>query len=295
MSTHQALEECDLLIAIGARFDDRATGDPKRFVPNAKIIHVDIDQREFGKIKSPTLAIHCDAWLALSTFLSRIKLVQRGDWVARISDLREKYSEALPTNATIGEPADWIRAVGAALPNDAILTTDVGQHQMWVAQAYPFSRADRWLTSGGLGTMGFGLPAAIGAALAEPEATVVCFTGDGSLLMNIQELATLAELDLNVKIVLFDNGSLGMVRQQQEMFYQQRYCASLYSRPSDFVRIAEAFGVKAVDLNACDDANEALQSALQVPGPMLIRIAIAAEYKVLPMVPSGAANVEALM
>jgi acetolactate synthase-1/2/3 large subunit len=297
MSTHHALEECDLLIAIGARFDDRATGDPKRFAPHAKIIHVDVDQREFGKIKTPTLAIHCDAWLALSTFLSRIKSVERRDWSARISELREKFSqkEAMrPTNGSMTKPADWICAAGAALPSDAILTTDVGQHQMWVAQAYPFTRADRWLTSGGLGTMGFGLPAAIGAALAEPDATVVCFTGDGSLLMNIQELATLAELDLNVKIVLFDNASLGMVRQQQEMFYQQRYCASLYSRPSEFVRIAEAFGVKSIDVSACEDTCEALQTALAGRGPMLIRIQIAAEHKVLPMVPSGAANVEAL-
>jgi acetolactate synthase-1/2/3 large subunit len=298
MSTHQALEECDLLIAIGARFDDRATGDPKRFVPNAKIIHVDIDQREFGKIKSPTLAIHCDAWLALSTFLSRIKSAQRSDWLARISELRERDSrkESMrPTNEPISEPSDWIRAVGAALPSNAILTTDVGQHQMWVAQAYPFTRADRWLTSGGLGTMGFGLPSAIGAALAEPETTVACFTGDGSLLMNIQELATLAELDLNVKIVLFDNASLGMVRQQQELFYGQRYCASLYSRPSEFVRIAAAFGVESVDIGLCEDANETLRAALTGRGPKLIRIPIAAEHKVLPMVPSGAANVEALM
>jgi acetolactate synthase-1/2/3 large subunit len=298
MSTHQALEECDLLIAIGARFDDRATGDPKRFVPNAKIIHVDIDQREFGKIKSPTLAIHCDAWLALSTFLSRIKSAQRSDWLARISELRERDSrkESMrPTNESISEPSDWIRAVGAALPSNAILTTDVGQHQMWVAQAYPFTRADRWLTSGGLGTMGFGLPSAIGAALAEPETTVACFTGDGSLLMNIQELATLAELDLNVKIVLFDNASLGMVRQQQELFYGQRYCASLYSRPSEFVQIAAAFGVESVDIGLCEDASETLRAALTGRGPKLIRIPIAAEHKVLPMVPSGAANVEALM
>jgi acetolactate synthase-1/2/3 large subunit len=295
MATHHALDECDLLIAIGARFDDRATGDPKHFVPHAKIIHVDIDQREFGKIKAPTLAIHCDAWLALSTFLSRLKTATRSDWLARIAELRAKYPESRATTSDATVPGNLIRAVGAALPRDAILTTDVGQHQMWVAQAYPFTRADRWLTSGGLGTMGFGLPAAIGAALAEPDATVACFTGDGSLLMNIQELATLAELDLNVKIILFDNASLGMVRQQQELFYHQRYCASLYARPSEFVRIAEAFGVRAIDLSASENASEVLRTALHGRGPVLIRISIAAEHKVLPMVPSGAANREAIV
>jgi acetolactate synthase-1/2/3 large subunit len=294
MATHHVLEECDLLIAIGARFDDRATGDPKRFVPNAKIIHVDIDKREFGKIKTPTLAIHCDAWLALSVFLSRIKTAERTDWLARIAALRVRFPEHSLPPSDGAMPVDLIRAIGAALPSDAILTTDVGQHQMWVAQAYPFTRADRWLTSGGLGTMGFGLPAAIGAALAEPEATVACFTGDGSLLMNIQELATLAELDLNVKIILFDNASLGMVRQQQELFYDRRYCASRFSRPSDFVRIAAAFGLPAINLGISDDVRDVLRVTLNIPGPMLIRIPLVADHNVLPMVPSGAANVEAL-
>ncbi len=293
MTTHHVLEECDLLIAIGARFDDRATGDPKRFVPNAKIIHVDIDVREFGKIKQPTLAIHADAWTALTSLIARVAIANRSVWIARVEELRAQYP--VPELAEhLQSPHGLIRAVGEALPSDAILTTDVGQHQMWVAQSYPFTRADRWLTSGGLGTMGFGLPAAIGAALAEPDATVACFTGDGSLLMNIQELATLAELNLNVKIILLDNASLGMVRQQQELFYQQRYCASSFVRPSEFVRIAEAFGVSAIDLGACDDAKEALRKALQTPGPILIRVPIAAEHKVLPMVPSGAANAEAL-
>jgi acetolactate synthase-1/2/3 large subunit len=294
MSTHHALEECDLLIAIGARFDDRATGDPKRFAPNAHIIHIDLDQREFGKIKAPTLAIHCDAWLALATLLSRIQPVRRDAWLSRIAELRANHPTNRTPLRTATTPIDLIRAVGAALPNDAALTTDVGQHQMWVAQAFPFTQAHRWLTSGGLGTMGFGLPAAIGAALAEPDATVACFTGDGSLLMNIQELATLAELNLNVKIILLDNASLGMVRQQQDMFYRRLYCASEFYRPSNFVRIAEAFGIQAVDLQSRDLEDNSLRAMLQTRGPMLIRIPIAADHKVLPMVPSGAANVDAV-
>jgi len=299
MATHHVLEECDLLIAIGARFDDRATGDPKRFVPKAKIIHIDIDVREFGKIKQPTLAIHADAWAALTNLIARVSIAMRGEWLMRVDGLRIKYpprdiASSNITSTDLLSPFGLIRAVGAMLPADAILTTDVGQHQMWVAQSYPFTRANRWLTSGGLGTMGFGLPAAIGAALAEPEATVACFTGDGSLLMNIQELATLAELNLNVKIILLDNAGLGMVRQQQEMFYGQHYCASQFSRPSDFVRIAQAFDVTAIEIDGCADSIEALRTALQARGPMLIRVPISAAHKVLPMVASGAANVEAM-
>jgi acetolactate synthase I/II/III large subunit len=294
MSTHHALEECDLLIAIGARFDDRATGDPRRFAPNAKIIHIDLDKREFGKIKTPTLAIHCDAWLALATLLSRIKPTRRAHWLSRITELRARHPIHRATVTTATAPIEFIRAVGAALPQDAVLTTDVGQHQMWVAQAFPFTQTHRWLTSGGLGTMGFGLPAAIGAALAEPDATVACFTGDGSLLMNIQELATLAELNLNVKIILLDNASLGMVRQQQDMFYRRLYSASEFHRPSDFVRIADAFGIHAVDIRPHDITDTSLKAALQTPGPVLIRIPIAADQKVLPMVPSGKANIEAV-
>jgi acetolactate synthase-1/2/3 large subunit len=299
MSTHHALEECDLLIAIGARFDDRATGDPTRFAPDAKIVHIDIDPREFGKIKAPRLAIHCDAWLALATLLSRIKHIQRTEWIERISELRARYSIkplrvlTPETESIANDPVHFIRSIGNALPDDAVLTTDVGQHQMWVAQAYPFTQANRWLTSGGLGTMGFGLSAAIGAALAEPSATVACFTGDGSLLMNIQELATLAELNLNVKIILLDNASLGMVRQQQHMFYRRLYSASEFHRPSDFIRIAEAFGIQSIDLSSHDN-EDALQAALQSLGPMLIRLSIDSNHKVLPMVPSGQANIEAV-
>jgi acetolactate synthase-1/2/3 large subunit len=191
-------------------------------------------------------------------------------------------------------PYGIVQAVGALAPADCIVTTDVGQHQMWVAQRFPFARPDRWLTSGGLGTMGFGLPAAIGAALVEPEATTVCFTGDGSLLMNIQELATLAELDLNVKIVLLDNAALGLVRQQQELFYQRRLVASLYSQPSRFVGIAQAFGVPALDLGEQSNPHAALSRALSTRGPVLIRVPIETTRHVLPMVAPGAANIDAL-
>jgi acetolactate synthase-1/2/3 large subunit len=187
-----------------------------------------------------------------------------------------------------------VQAVGALAPADAIVTTDVGQHQMWVAQRFPFTRPDRWLTSGGLGTMGFGLPAAIGAALVAPESTTICFTGDGSLLMNVQELATLAELGLNVKIILLDNAALGLVRQQQELFYQRRLVASVFSQPSQFVAIGQAFGVAAFDLGEQAEPFAALAHALSTRGPVLVRVPIAATQHVMPMVAPGAGNTDAL-
>lgn len=293
-STNLVIEECDLLLAIGARFDDRATGRPDRFAPQAQIVHVDLDARELGKIKQPTLGIQCDSASALRALLKRVEAMRRSLWLARVHELRERHPLHMPQRSRTCSPYGIVHAVGSLAPHDVIVTTDVGQHQMWVAQAFPFRRPDRWLTSGGLGTMGFGLPAAIGAALAEPSATTVCFTGDGSLLMNIQELATLAELDLNVKIVLLDNASLGLVRQQQELFYRKRFVASRYAQPSNFVAIAHAFGIPAVDLERGARPEEALRRAIRGDGPTLIRVPIAAEHHVLPMVAPGAANTEAL-
>jgi acetolactate synthase-1/2/3 large subunit len=292
--TNRAIDECDLLIAIGARFDDRATGDPATFARHARVIHIDIDPREFGKIRQPTLALCDDARAALTKLLARTTPQQRNAWRNRIHHLRAAFPLRTPGEDRVCSPYGLIRAVAECAPRDAIVATDVGQHQMWVAQAYPLERPDRWLTSGGLGTMGFALPAAIGAALAEPTATVLCFTGDGSLLMNVQELATLAELDLNVKIIVMDNAALGLVRQQQELFYSRRYVGSLYAQPSCFARIATGFGVRALDLAAVPAPHQALADALAQDGPLLIRAPIPAEHHVLPMVAPGAANIEAI-
>ncbi|HKE93790.1 MAG TPA: biosynthetic-type acetolactate synthase large subunit [Povalibacter sp.] len=292
--TNQVLDECDLLIAIGARFDDRATGRPDRFASQAKVIHVDIDPREFGKIRQPTLAIAADAHGALVELLARARYQHRAAWLERVRELRAGAPLQMPDCDRICSPYGIVRAIGELAPEDVILTTDVGQHQMWVAQAFPFRRPDRWLTSGGLGTMGFGLPAAIGAALAQPDATVICFTGDGSILMNIQELATLAELDLNVKIIVLDNGALGLVRQQQTLFYRRQLVASQFPQPSNFVAIARAFGVPALDLESAAAPHGTLSRALRQPGPALVRVPIGADRHVLPMVAPGAANVEAL-
>ena len=174
------------------------------------------------------------------------------------------------------------------------ITTDVGQHQMWMAQHYPMARPQRWLTSGGLGTMGFGIPAAIGAALANPEHGALCVTGDGSLLMNVQELATLADLGLDVKIVVFDNGGLGMVRQQQSLFYQRHHTASVYPRGTSICALAEAFGIPAVDLGRVRHPRAALRRAFAQPGPMLVRAPIGNEEMVLPMVTPGMSNIEVI-
>ncbi|MDR2215975.1 MAG: biosynthetic-type acetolactate synthase large subunit [Nevskiaceae bacterium] len=292
--TNRVIDECDLLIAIGARFDDRATGTPEHFAARARIIHIDVDERELGKIKQPALAIACDAHTALTELLRRTSPAQRPAWLSRIRQLRAAYPLRMPRVHELCSPYGIVRAVSELAPRDCLITTDVGQHQMWVAQAFAFSRPDRWLTSGGLGTMGFGLPAAIGAVLAQPDATALCFTGDGSLQMNIQELATLAELNLDVKIILLDNAALGLVRQQQELFHRRRFVASQYEQPPRFTAIAEAFGVPAIDLGRSAAPRAALAAALREKGPMLVRVPIDASEHALPMVKPGAANSEAV-
>ncbi len=290
--TNLLLDECDLLIAVGARFDDRATGKAAEFCPRAKILHIDVDPGELGKIKQPTLGIAADARAALAGLLPMIARQARCAWRRRVEAARALYPLAMPGADNPLRPYGIIRAAAALLPEDAIVTTDVGQHQMWAAQAYPLKEPRQWLTSGGLGTMGFGLPAAIGAALARPERTVVCFTGDGSLLMNIQEFATAAEENAEVKIILLNNAHLGMVRQQQQLFYGARYHACGFTERTDFAAIARGFGLRALDLGQAADPAEALAEILRRPGPCLVNVPIAGDENVYPMVPPGRANRE---
>jgi acetolactate synthase-1/2/3 large subunit len=288
--TNLALEECDVLIAAGVRFDDRATGKVAAFCPNARIIHIDIDKSEINKIKTAHVGIEGDVGEALRALFSLVEQNPRSEWLAYISQLKRDYPLATPGAKDIRSPYGLILRVADLLDDEAIITTDVGQHQMWAAQVYPLRRPRQWLTSGGLGTMGFGVPAAIGAALAHPERTVVCFAGDGGLLMNIQELATAVEQDVNVKIIVLNNNSLGLVHQQQELFYGKRLYASDYQTRVDFVKIAEGFGMEAHNLSTADDPLGLLGHVLAKQGPCLINVPIAVEEKVYPMVPPGAAN-----
>lgn len=293
--TNFALEEADLLIVLGARFDDRAIGNAEKFCPRAAVIHADIDPAEHGKIRRPDVAIHGDVGEVLDGLVARVAPNPREAWVGRVASLRREYPLALPEVEDPRSHYGLVRAVASLLDDEAVIATDVGQHQMWVAQAYPFRRPRQWLTSGGLGTMGFGLPAAIGAALAEPSRTVVCFSGDGSLKMNIQEMDTAVEEGVNIKIVLMNNQSLGLVHQQQDMFYGRRIFAADYRRHTNFQMIAAGFGLQVFDLDRTDDPRGMLAEALRTPGPCLIHCSIDVDRKVLPMVPPGAANTEMIV
>lgn len=288
--TNLALDECDLLIAVGARFDDRATGKVAAFCRNAKIIHIDIDPAELDKIKTAHIGITADVGEALNRLLPAVTQNERKTWVDRINTLKADFPLNMPEADNPRSHFGLIKAVAACLDDQATVATDVGQHQMWVAQGYPLRRPRQWLTSGGLGTMGFGVPAAIGAALAEPQRTVVCFTGDGSILMNIQELVTAAEENVNLKIVVMNNAVLGLVHQQQTLFYGERLFASKFKGMPDFIKVAEGFGMAAVDLDLASNPAAALKDAISRPGPCLIHASIDAEQKVYPMVPPGAAN-----
>ena len=296
-STNRIMHECDLLIAAGVRFDDRATGKVAEFCPHAKIIHIDIDPTEIGKIKMPLLGIRGDLKAVIERLIPEVHTNQRLGWHDKIDALKNAYPIQRPGIEDPKTPFGLIKAVADCLDDEALIVTDVGQHQMWVAQSYPLARPRQWLTSGGLGTMGFGLPTAIGAALSQPEQTVVCFSGDGSILMNIQELATAAENNANVKLIVMNNASLGMVVQQQEMFYKQRFIASRFSGGHNFMHIASAFGWQAFDLDECASAEETisvLSNALSLNGPVFIHAGITGREQVLPIVAPGAGNLEML-
>jgi acetolactate synthase-1/2/3 large subunit len=288
------MSECDLLLVAGARLDDRATGRLEEFCPEAKLIHVDIDQSELDKLKQTHLAITGDVGATLAALLPLVDAAaarrDRAAWLLRVAACKAENPQELPGLADPLTPYGLVRCTGELLGGGAIVATDVGQHQMRAAQAYPDLKPRAWLTSGGLGTMGFGLPTAIGAALANPGAPVVCFSGDGSLQMNIQELATAAETGANVTIVLADNGGLGLVQQQQDLFYGRRIFASDYRHHVDFIKIAEGFGVRALDLSESKTPMADLERALRREGPCLVRIRVEAQDNVYPMVPPGAAN-----
>jgi acetolactate synthase-1/2/3 large subunit len=290
--TNYLMNECDVLLAFGVRFDDRATGDMTKFCPNARIIHIDIDNSEINKIKNANLSISGNIKDVLASLTEYIDENPRTEWINHVNKTKEEHPFMLPPKEDIFHPINIIRYIASIVPEDTIIATDVGQHQMWVAQAYPFNKDRLLLTSGGLGTMGFGLPSAIGAAMAYPEKTVICFSGDGSILMNIQELATLADLKLNVKTIILNNKHLGLVRQQQELFYEKHYIASKFITNPDFAAISNGFGVRGLDLAKELNPMEILKDELLKQGPALINIPIKEDENVYPMVPPGKSNIE---
>ncbi|KHK02298.1 biosynthetic-type acetolactate synthase large subunit [Desulfovibrio sp. TomC] len=294
-AANHLLARCDMLVAIGARFDDRATGDAKRFCPGASVIHIDIDPAEHHKNRQAHVPLAGDAGRILTALLPLVPARPRPEWTAIRKRLAREHPFALPGLDDPKSPYGMLAAVAEMLGPQAVVATDVGQNQMRAAQAWPCHLPGKFLTSGGLGTMGFGLPTAIGAALADPGRPVACVTGDGGLLMNVQELATLAELGLPVKILLMDNGVLGLVRQQQALFVGGRYTASTFGCRPDFVALAASFGIAALDLEPCRDVRSVLAAALAAPGPALVRLPVDPDAHVYPMVPPGAANHEMIL
>ena len=297
MASHRLLRETDLLIVIGARLDDRTTGKVGEFCPQAALAHIDIDRAELGKIKAPHIGITADAASAMTCLLEAMPPISgRHAWADHAIALKNTDSlQYPPDNRDSLSPGELCRRLASILPPDTIVTTDVGQHQMWVAQSWPVKAPRTLLTSGGLGTMGFGLPAAIGAALANPNKRIACISGDGSFLMNIQELATLAEYRLPVAIFIFNNQSLGLVRQQQNLFYNRHYFASDLNPATDFPKIAQAFGIPAIHADAGEASIPQIESMLSAtPGPFLVNIPIDADEQVLPMVPPNAAHHHAI-
>jgi acetolactate synthase I/II/III large subunit len=282
-----AVQESDLLIVVGARFDDRATGKLAEFAPGAKVIHLDTDAAEVSKLRYAQVHIVGDLKAILPQLDCRPEI---GAWQTRCEVLRR---ESQPRYDAPGDdvyaPA-LLRRLSEIAPPDAVVVCDVGQHQMWVAQHCIHRAIHRHLTSGGLGTMGFGLPAAMGVKLGRPEATVVCVSGDGSIMMNIQELATLRRYGVAVKIVLLDNSSLGMVRQWQELFFAERYSEIDLSDNPDFAVLARAFGIQAATLERRDQVDAALREMLAADGPYLLHVKIDSRANVWPLVPPNSPN-----
>lgn len=288
-----AVHHCDLLICVGARFDDRATGKLSEFASGAKVIHLDVDPSEVGKLRQADAGVVGDIRVALREL--SFPLPQIEEW--RRECLRYKKEYAWNYNAP-GEgvymPA-MLKELSERADDKTIITCDVGQHQMWVAQHYGFRRPELHLTSGGTGAMGFGLPAAIGAQLARPDCRVICVTGDGSIMMNIQEMATIKRYDIPVKILLVDNQALGMVRQWQELFFARKYSEIDLSDNPDFVRLAEAFGIPAFFVRERKDVPRAIDRLLHERGPLLAHVWIEQAANVWPLVPPGKSNAEMLV
>nr|WP_035342695.1 acetolactate synthase large subunit [Halalkalibacter hemicellulosilyticus] len=287
-TANMAIHESDLLINIGARFDDRLTGNLEFFAPNAKVAHIDIDPAEIGKNIPTEIPVVGCAKQALEMLNEEES--QQGDtsaWIAKLTEMKNEFPLWYEEDGETIKPQNLIELIHEVTNGDAIVTTDVGQHQMWSAQFYRFNKPNRWVTSGGLGTMGFGFPAAIGAQFAEPKSPVVAVLGDAGFQMTAQELSILQELNLPVKIVIVNNASLGMVRQWQQLFHGERYSNSLFPIQPNFTKLAEAYDIKGMRVDHLSDLKSALEEMMAHPGPVLMDIRVAKEENVYPMISPG--------
>lgn len=294
---NMAVTNCDLLVAVGARFDDRVTGKIPAFAPHAKIIHMDVDPTSIRKnvrvdlpivgavqgVLDKLLKILADQQEGVDAFNSAVK-----PWLEEIDGWKAKHPMAYKKSSQTIKPQSVIRKLRELCEPDAIIATDVGQHQMWTAQFFSFTKPRTLLTSGGLGTMGFGLPAAMGAQAAFADRQVIAICGDGGFQMNLQEIATLVQNELPVKICIMNNNYLGMVRQWQELFFEKRYSQTVMELPIDFVKLAEAFGATGFSVSKPEDLEATIRKGLATPGPVIMEFKIAREEQVLPMVPAGA-------
>ncbi|MFC2056265.1 biosynthetic-type acetolactate synthase large subunit [Chloroflexota bacterium] len=290
---NMAVNTSDTIIAIGMRFDDRATANVRGFAPDARIIHIDIDPAEIGKNVRVDVPIVGDVKVVLNELNKLITPTQHVDWVEKLDNLRKEHPSTAIRDSSGLLPQFVVRKIYEVTKGKATIVSGVGQHQMWAAQHYWYDKPNSFISSGGLGTMGFGLPAAIGAKIGCPDNTVWCIDGDGSFQMNIQELATIAQEKVAVKIAIIDNSYLGMVRQWQELFYGKRYVATPLSGP-DYVKVAEAYGISALRVKRKEEVAPAIEQAMAEPGPFLIDFVVEPEENVYPMVPPGAALTEVI-
>ncbi|MGC8504568.1 MAG: biosynthetic-type acetolactate synthase large subunit [Acidithiobacillus sp.] len=300
---NMAVQNCDVLVAIGARFDDRVTGNIAKFAPHAKIVHIDIDPSSISKNVRVDIPIVGDLRQVLAEMNQILTEMDHpadaralAAWWAQIEDWRKRDCLHYTQNDEVIKPQFVIQKLYELTGGDAIVTTDVGQHQMWAAQFYGFDRPRRWASSGGLGTMGYGLPAAMGAQLAEPDSTVLCITGEGSIQMNIQELSTCLQYRLPIKVACLNNHYLGMVRQWQEFFYGSRYAMSYVDALPDFVKLAEAFGHVGLRADKPADVEPVIREALRLKDRLVFMdFQVDPEENVYPMVPAGAALSEMIL
>ena len=304
-AANMGVTECDSLIALGVRFDDRVTGRLDAFAPNARVLHVDIDPAEMGKNRSPDLGIVGDVKHVLQRLTRRLKETQkakgkknekaRGSWKEQITDWMHEHPYSYEPSKNEIKPQKLIQKIDSISGGEAVMSVDVGQHQMWAAQYMRFNGPRQWGVSGGLGAMGFGLPAALGAQVGRPDKVVFALVGDGGFMMSLPELATIASNKLPVKIIVLNNGTLGMVRQWQELFYDKRYCAIDMDCFPNCELLGAAFGIKSRMVDEPEDLDGALEEAMSEEGPFLLDVKVTPEENVFPMVPSGGAVNEMIL